>query len=192
MTRLTTYIRDQIVSNALKKSGYTAAREAYNKRRAIWIEACRVRSLGISETELKSIQGAIKKLEDRVPSHLHSGRAFINTSSHLSINAAGESELLGLHDVVPVSRARLTLLQGDELVAERELLKAEDARLDEQYASVRAAVRAAVNTPTTIKALLAAWPEVKELLPAQLAEAKTQLPAVQVADLNALVGLPSE
>lgn len=123
MTRLTTYIRDQIVTNALKKSGYTAAREAYNKRRAIWIEACRVRSLGITEAEL---------------------------------------------------------------------LKAEGARLDEQYASVRTAVRAAVNKPTTIKALLAAWPEAKELLPEQLAEAKTQLPAVQVADLNALVGLPSE
>lgn len=192
MTRLTTYIRDQIVSNALKKSGYTAAREAYNKRRAIWIEACRVRSLGISEAELKSIKAAIKKLEDKLPSHLHSGRALIHTSSHLSINAAGESEWLDFPKMLPVSCCKLTLLQGDELVAERELLKAEDARLDAQLSSVRSAVRAAVNKPTTIKALLAAWPEAKELLPEQLAEAKTQLPAVQVADLNALVGLPSE
>lgn len=47
--------------------------------------------------------------------------------------------------------------------------------------------RPAFNTDNQ---LLKVWPEAAELMPKETK--KVQLPAVQTADLNALIGLPSE
>ena len=64
--------------------------------------------------------------------------------------------------------------------------------LDEERATLSAQVRGALSKFTTVKRLLDAWPEAKELLPDRLPEAKPALPAIRTEDLNALIGLPSE
>lgn len=198
MTRLNTYIRDQIVKNALIKSGYRKDRDAYSQRRFDWIELCRVKSLGITADALDILNGKIEKLRLQVPEHIRGTGSVMKVRSNMRLNAAGEREYLYFYDVPggdqksKVSAEELVLIQGDPLLLEREALKAEDARLEDQYERVRMAVKAAVKRPTTVKALLAAWPEAKELLPDTLEESKSQLPAVQVADLNLLVGLPSD
>lgn len=84
------------------------------------------------------------------------------------------------------------------LPAERDALKAAKYTLDNVEADINKResdlahqVRAVVGSCTTVKKLLEIWPESKELIPTTLEEARPQLPAIQVAELNKLVGLPS-
>ena len=55
---------------------------------------------------------------------------------------------------------------------------------------IAAQVMATLNQFTTVKKLLEAWPESKDLIPDNVDEVKSLLPVVQVQDLNCLIGLP--
>lgn len=61
-----------------------------------------------------------------------------------------------------------------------------------QKEGMAAQVKATLNQFTTVKKLLEAWPEAKDLIPDDVDEVKPKLPVVQVQDLNCLIGLPEE
>lgn len=83
-----------------------------------------------------------------------------------------------------------TLQAGNPLV--EEFYEIDNARidLDKKAISIEKNVIAALANIHTDTRLLKVWPEAAELLPAEIK--KVQLPALPTADLNALIGLPSE
>lgn len=193
MTRMTNALRDAIVTAALDKCGYAKAQDNLDKRRDAWSEAVRLDALGTSETELLAAEAQAKKIFSKVPEGLKSREATLLRQSNLVLIVAGQRDTVYFAgDEEKISPYRHTLDAAHPLAVEREAILNEVNRLDTWRADVREPVRAAVYAVTTVAALLKAWPESKELIPATVPEAKSQLPALQVADLNALVGLPSE
>lgn len=192
MTRLNNHLRDQIVTAALAKSGNTTAIEAVEARRQEWAERVRLAALGDGGAKLEALVKRIEKLEREIPEGYRSGFPLIRTRGYLTLNCAGLTVRVNGWEGTKIAPAAHTLLADDPLVQQFHDICAEEAANSAQKDKVTSSVRAAVNGVTTVAKLLKVWPEAKELLPAYVEEAKVQLPALQVADLNNLVGLPSD
>lgn len=191
MTRLNNHLRDQIVTAALAKSGNTAAIAATKTRRQEWAEAVRLSALGDMGAKLEALVKRVEKLEQEIPDDYRSNYSVIRTRGHLTLNCAGLTVRVNEWEGMKVAPEAHTLLAGDPLVQQFHDICAEEITNEAQKDKVEASVSAAVNSVTTVAKLLKLWPEAKELLPAYVEESKVQLPALQVADLNNLVGLPS-
>lgn len=193
MTRMTNALRDAIVNSALDKCGYTAGRAAYIRRKEEWSEAVRLDALGMPEAELLKIEQRARKEMSKAPEAIVNREASLRRRGSLILTVAGQRDTVWFPgDEEKVSNYKHELAFDHPLAVEREALINEDSRLSKWHSDVKAPVRAAVNAVNTIAQLLKAWPESKELIPEHVPGAKTQLPAVQAADLNALIGLPSE
>lgn len=199
MTRLTTYIRDQIVTNALAKTTF-AAEEALNQQeRYALAEAFRIESLGGAEQARK-----IEKLAARIEKELAElpagvvlyGQPIRKSHEMWRMNLGGARVVIPFGDSTEQQQQRIApsgaVFAGDHpLVLKFHELENRSADLQKRRDTLRQTIRAVLNSCTTVKKLLDVWPEAKELLPTQLEEARSTLPAVQTAELNAALGLPS-
>lgn len=195
MTRLTNQIRDAIIAAALAKAGITARQEKLSADRDAFAYACRERSLGgpegIAELERllarqKSLDKDFRKLlGDKAPS------LYCSRSTRMYVNLAGKNLRLSLPRAEHYHEP-FVVQAGDPLDLEFTRMENEEQEIGEAWDKVHGAVRAVVYKAGTIKSLLEMWPEARELIPSTLPEARPQVPAVQVADLNKMVGLPSE
>ena len=192
MTRLNTHIRNKILENAQTKSGNRAAREATQQKRKDWDEAVRIASLGDNATLLDQLDAKIEKIRMQIPEAFRGDDSPVKRRGSISVNCAGLSLHVNGWEGYKVAPSRHTLLADDPLVQQFHDICAEEKANTERWEQVKASVNAATGAVTTVKALLKSWPECKELLPEFVEESKSQLPAIQLADLNALVGLPSE
>lgn len=192
MTRLNTHLRDQIISKALDKSGNVARRDATAKRREAWADAVRVDALGEDAQKIEAIVAKTEKLAGQLPEGYRSGYSVAKTRGSLMLNCAGITVRVNEWDGCKLAPSAHTLLADNPLVQEFHDICAEEKANAESWEQVKGSVKAAVYSVTTVAKLLKVWPEAKELLPAYVEEAKDQLPAIQVRDLNALVGLPTE
>lgn len=195
MTRITNVLRDAIVAKAIDKAGLNAKRAEHNKRRAAWKEAVRIDGLGgpVRAAELEALDAQIRKLQEKIPEALRSScGGGLDRNSCVYVNIAGAKVYVSFGDSVP-SRYRNHVITADNPLAQQFYdLEAEEKALDDDQATLSAHVRGALSKFTTVKRLLDAWPEAKELLPDRLPEAKPTLPAVRTEELNALIGLPSD
>lgn len=195
MTRITNAMKDHIVQKALEKSGITAALAAEKEKRFDWIERARIEVLGgkAKAKEYDAINAKFQKQYDDLPRDLRGiARSLINESSTLRLNLAGANLRLKMRGYAVAPSDQRAITADNPLCQEFYNLEAELESLNKRNADVRFQVRATIDKFGTVKRLLEAWPEAKELLPAEAPQAKSQLPAVPVADLNKLVGLPSE
>ncbi len=194
MTRITNAMRDAIAEKAIEKAGWKAKRADYDKRRAAWAEAVRIDSLGGVEkaAELEALDAQIRKLHEKIPEALRYGYGVgLDRNSWMRVNIAGANIHVSLSDSKP-SRCRGHVITADNPLAQQfYALEAEEKALNDERATLSAQVRGALSKFTSVKRLLDAWPEAKELLPDRLPEAKPTLPAVRTEELNALIGLPS-
>lgn len=195
MSRISNALIDKIIDNALAKAGITKALEDWAAARFAWIEQVRLAVNGMTDAQIEAAVAKVKKAYDAIPEHMRDTLYRVAYKrTHLNVNLAGANLQLWFPNdesrFVPNSRQVIT---ADSPLCQQfhdqETLKKE---LDDKAITVRAQVRAACKQVTTVKKLLDAWPEVKELLPAELEESKINLPALVVADLNALIGLPSD
>lgn len=192
MTRLTRNIRDQILANAQTKSGNRAARDATEQKRRDWAEAIRIAAIGDRASAIEAIAAKVEKLRAQVPEDLQGSGTIVKMSSHINVNLAGISLWVHEWEGEKVAPRSAVFTADNPLVQQFHDICAEEKANTERWEQVKASVNAATDAVTTVKELLKAWPECKELLPEHVEEAKSQLPAIQVADLNALVGLPTE
>ncbi|HEJ8008046.1 TPA: hypothetical protein SMI33_002729 [Serratia marcescens] len=198
--RLTTALRDAIAANAIKKSGVVAAEAENEKAFSDLAEKVRVKVLGGKK---KAAEADAKLAEAmKIEKELHEIGA---TSFCISRGLRKE-----IYPSFGGARTRLEYSAGDSvyrltpcreicLLAADDPLTVEFHRLDDkkralgqQREEVKVNVYAALNSVSTVKRLLEAWPESKELLPANLDAARAALPALRVGDLNKLIGLPTE
>ncbi|KWR67688.1 hypothetical protein ATO50_00455 [Aeromonas hydrophila] len=197
--RLTNQIKQQIVIAAIAKAGIPAEEEALRQRREAWAEAVRVDALGSElagkiETVTKQVREALAV----IPESLRSGGVGIVHRKEMYVNVAGVTAYAYFNGHisgkgVAVSKPAIhshTLQAGNPLV--EEFYEIDNARidLDKKAISIEKNVIAALANIHTDTRLLKVWPEAAELLPAEIK--KVQLPALPTADLNALIGLPSE
>lgn len=191
MTRLTKNIREKILANAQTKSGNRDRRELTANRRKQWDEDVRIASLGANAELLEALDAEVGRIRQQVPVEFRSDDSPIQRRGSISVNCAG----LALHvcgwEGYKVAPNRFTITADNPLAQRFHDICAEEKLNTESWEKVKASVNAATGAVTTVMALLKAWPEVKELLPDHVEESKSQLPAIQVSDLNALVGLPS-
>lgn len=191
MTRLTKNIREQILANAQTKSGNRDRREATLKKRKDWDEDVRIDSLKEHAALLERLDAEVEKIRAKVPETFQGGGSPIMRRGQIRVNCAGMTVYANGWEGEKVAPGGHTITADNPLAQRFHDICAEEKANTESWERVKVSVNAATNAVTTVKALLKAWPEAKELLPENLEEAKLQLPAIHVADLNALVGLPS-
>ena len=201
MTRITNATRDAIVENAIAKKGIPTRTAELAERRKAWAEKCRIQALGGADAEKELIEKdrQFNELIESVPVKLReytNGRHIANREHWLRANFAGCAYDIPLDGSQMAPRAnrdnRAVFEQGDPLTVEFFALQDAETALENERRQVAQSVRAAVGSVTTVKRLLELWPEVAELLPPTEEAARTNLQALQVADLNAMLGLPTE
>lgn len=194
MTRITNAMKDSIVKNALLKSGVTERLAAVKEKRFDWAEAARIETIGGPKkaAEYAEINKKAKKSAESLPSSLRDNTSIVNRRSSVYLNLAGASLTVKLRNYAEASNNREVIPSDNPLCQQFYNLQDEESSATEQGKLVEAQVRATLDKFGSVKRLLAAWPEVAELMPPETAPVKSTLPALQVADLNALVGLPSD
>ncbi len=197
--RLTNQIKQQIIEAAIAKAGIPAEQEALRLRRAAWAEAVRVDALGSELVgKIEEVTRLVREALAAIPEALRSGGIGIVHRKEMYVNVAGvtayayfNGQTGGRGDAVskPAIHSH-TLLAGNPLV--EEFYEIDNARidLDRKAISIEKNVTAALANIHTDTRLLKVWPEAAELLPTEVK--KVNLPALPTADLNALIGLPSE
>lgn len=194
MTRLTKEMRSQIIANAVEKAGLNQRREALTAKRAEWAENVRIDSVGGVEKhgELIKLQDQYQALAARIPLNLRSEYSgFIAKRGSFSLNLAGARLKVNEYEGSKIAPREHTITADNPLVQQFYDLEAEERAIDSEKDRISVNVRAVIEQANTIKQLLDMWPECVELLPA-VEERKATLPTVKLADLNALVGLPTD
>lgn len=200
--RLTNSLRDTIAKNALKKSGVIAAQEENGKAFSALAEKVRVKCLGGTEkaAEMESKREKINKMVSELRGYGVFGARTCYLEGEIRTSFGGLRTILGYgKDSAGESIHRLTphqdkcfLAADDPLTIEFHKLENEERSIREKVKEVEANVYAALNSVTTIKRLLAVWPECEELLPEPMCAAKAAMPALVVSDLNKMIGLPTD
>ena len=211
MTRLNVSIRNRMINKALTVAGVDAEFTSLIKRRATLASNIRFDSLGGA--------GSISKIEkhfEKITKLKHSD-LIENVSVYSSFYANSDYELNGInlggmrvnlqysgeydaysdtnkrvkHKIVPVDSS-VTYAADHNFTKEFLLIEGDYKTTCEKRDGLHAQVKATLDQFTTIKKLLEAWPEAKDLLPDDVDEVKPKLPVVQVQDLNCLIGLPED
>ncbi|ENC2022839.1 hypothetical protein ABKE32_000464 [Escherichia albertii] len=204
-TLLTKSVKQQIIDTALAKAGIPGRKAALRAARIAWAERVRLAALGgqEAETALITIAKQIADLAAKVPEGLKTGYAVISTHHYIRLNLAGlcvnayfngncqTSEPGAPEHIYRVSPQRFTLLADDPLVTEFNGFDALHTQIRKDEENICLNVSAALNKCRTVKRLLEAWPEVKELLPANAPPAPLP-PAIRRETLNEMIGLPSD
>lgn len=182
MSRLTNQIRQSMLKTVLNHAFSAAERTAAQTK------------LVAAEKIYSDIYGAHLIAMESLP------RGFLEKRSYIYIAIGGqtrqidfaECKLIGADHYSRHSTNKAKLYVGDELVV-AEWLKAESDcdDIEKRRNAMRREVGAVLDSVPTFKKLWEVWPECKSLL--EKYEAKPSiaiLPAVQVANLNAALGLP--
>lgn len=193
MTRITKEMAQAIANNAAKKSGVLALIDQEKADRFEWAERVRIFALGgdAAAARAEKTLAKIEALRKELPSGVDYGGRIRRTDDDIQINLAGVS-VEATFDSKKTTPYKTTILADNELVQAFYDLEARREDLVARRETIKAQVVATVSKFTTVKKLVEAWPEVVELLPPQVETTKSNLPAIQVADLNKLVGLPSD
>lgn len=197
MTRLNSYLRDEILKNAIAKSPLPAEETALDSEYYALAEAFRVESLGGPKkvAEIEHLVQEIEKLRAQLPDNVKTDDPVARTDYEMyRMNLGGLRVRLNFGP----SREERRICPSEVMFAADHPLALQFGQLENRKAdlkskrdTLRHQVQAVLASVTTVKKLLEIWPEAKELLPQNVEEAKPQLPALPIADVNALIGLPS-
>jgi hypothetical protein len=177
--KLSNYVRDQIIANAMK-GAFEEEFKAVKAKLAAHAMVC-YRSV-ISEADEKAARKAPAE--------------FLNITNNfrLCFREAGACRRLADEDNIEVPKAMpfrsgnslgFISIEDPELYRiYREIDEERDA-LIEKRATLRDSLKRTVYSTTSLKKLIEMWPEVEGFLPADMTAPKPMLPALPVADLNA-------
>ena len=194
MSKLTGWMRDAIVDNAVEKAGINKAFQEYRAERSDWVCAVVDESIGGAEavakleTANKKIAAIVRELPEELRTELRAGPMEGTIYVSLGGMRARVNEFRGRRP----GKSGLMLSSDHPLTVQFEKLEAREKELQLRKSNLRAEVRAVVDSVTTINKLLSVWPEAKELLPASANPQTKNLPSVNVESLNAAIGLPTD
>lgn len=196
--RLTKEIKAAILDAALVKAGIPAKQQVIRVQYAEWAEAVRVRSITpAEEVEMDRICAEAKVITRKNPNFRVSDEA----QSRIYLNVAGQSRKIFFNGNADADDSTKSVfkrvayhqqpLTGDDPMAEK-LFAIDHAAvlLSAEIAQLKASVNAVLGSVTTDKKLIEIWPESAAFIPSPKDAGKQNLPALPIAELNKLIGLP--
>lgn len=182
--RLTNKIRDEIVHNALEKSGLLKRQAGVEARLTAWVNTARIQSLG-GDSAVRKLKNAEQKLKEILKplKNVQCPSAIFPYENSLKVKIGGA------YRVYSFESSRLccggVTLIGIETPLGKEWQDIMGALQDvkNEIKALRAEVRAVVGSVNTTNQLLKVWPGAESLVPTKPKTA-TPLPAVRVSDLN--------
>lgn len=199
--RLSKQVKEAIFNAALKKSGIPEKKAAIRSRYAEWAEAVRVRY--VTPEQMNLIDSAINASKAVNP-------ALVDYSFHPkkmkaieSANVAGQRRTVwfcgathGEHrdktqsgKIAPYSN-QVTLTADDPLVSQLYSIDHDSAALQQEIQQLSCSLCSVLNSVNTDKRLIEIWPEAVAFISVAEKANTTQLPALPIAELNKLIGLP--
>lgn len=201
--RLTKDIKTAILNAALKKAGIPDREAAIRNRYAEWAEAVRVRY--VTPEAMALIEAAVSA-NNAVPALLRS-RSF-NANVEIGIryaNVAGmrrsvffngeinypndSGARVEMQKIVPRDH-EVTIEADDPLTEQLYAIDHDDAALKSEREQLTVSLWAVLDSVTTDKRLVEVWPEAVAFIPAAERAGTSNLPALPIADLNKMIGLP--
>lgn len=196
--KLTKAIKQAIVDAAIKKAGILDREAIICKRYADFAES--VRRAVVTDEQLELIEKA-KAASELVDSSLRESRFRPNAHYYIQLNAAGTRRTFywcGAQDWDSANDIKDTRITPDEvtLKADSKFMETLNA-IDRDADAIKAerehldlSLWATLNSVTTDKKLYEIWPEAVAFVPAAEQAASPNLPALPIAELNKLIGLP--
>lgn len=196
MTRLTNTIRQKIVANAVEKATIVQNEEIKALENAFSTELIKF-ATGDKIEELTKIEKQFTKFISAIPEDFL-GREdcdHINKDSVVQLNIAGKAVNWEFENKVifPYNNGynRYVILADNPLSDMFDNIHNKKQKRKEIKETVRVNVWAVLNSVTTVKKLLEVWPESAELIPSEIEKPAINLPTVQIADLNNMIGVPT-
>lgn len=195
--KLNKQIKEAILQAALKKAGIPDREAAIKNRYAQWAEAVRVRYV---TPEVMALIDAARAASAAVPEIFrnYSFRPFLDYK--IATNVAGQIREVYWNGEFryadkPEERRirpddRVTLLADDPLTEQLYAIDHDATALKSEREQLTASLLAVLDSVTTDKRLIEVWPEAVAFIPAAERAASPQLPALPIADLNRMIGLP--
>lgn len=181
MTRITKYLRDRIVTNAIEKSGINTTIKTINTSIDQLGEDIRIDYFGGAEI-YQMYQETVNSSNDVL--------CFSYKNYRFNAAFGGQRYCFSFDNYIPVPHDLLTFNSDHEFSKrffnlERQLREAMDKR-DE----IETTVKGSISKFTTVEKLLKVWPEAKELIPETVKLQTTEIVLV-TDDLNKMLGLPT-
>ncbi len=208
MARLTKTMKQEILKNAIEKSGVNARTANVTKRRALLADNVRLHAIGgkDKEKEILATEKKVQKIIGSMPKGIDTNGQF-NLDKNDRIRCAFGGMQVCIYYTGRLDNAGESVLKkpspcgyGDstKFDAEHEY-STEFTSIEEEvkiiksiHESIVVNVNAYLNSVTTDKKLVEIWPESAELLPTTSQERKINLPTVSPQQLNTMIGIPSE
>lgn len=195
--KLNKQIKEAILQSALKKAGIPDREAAIRNRYSDWAEAVRVRYV---TPEAMVLIDAARVASLAVPEMLRSYNFTPERNYRITANVAGQSRDVYWNGAFryadkPEERricpdTRVTLLADDPLTEQLYAIDHDAAALKSEREQLTVSLRAVLDSVTTDKRLVEVWPEAVAFIPTAERAASQQLPALPIADLNRMIGLP--
>lgn len=199
--KLSKLTKEAILNAALKKAGIPEKKAAVRARYAAWAEA--VRLLYVTPKELELIEKA-REASEAVLSVLKYGSFRVQTNNAIEYaNVGGQRRTVyfcGALDhqernrdqeyVIAPESYSVTLAADHHLTEQLFNIDHDAEALRQEIEQLTASLWAVLNSVNTDKRLIEVWPEAVAFIPAAEKANTPQLPALPIAELNKLIGLP--
>lgn len=196
--KLNKQIKEAILNAAMKKAGIPEKAAAIRARYAALAESVRVQHVTPEDDLLiEEAKRILKPLTEKSGSY----RVYDAATNVMNVNFAGQKRRMyfngnidndtqapSVYKRTPDSMPSVT---ADDPRTEILYTIDHDAKaLKEETEQIRVSLWAVLNSVNTDKRLVEVWPEAVAFIPAAEKAATPQLPALPIAELNKLIGLP--
>lgn len=195
--RLNQALREQIIQNALDKAGITEAQKQWDADYRVWAERVRVTTNGISDVKIAELEAKVASILREIPTQTRrcDSIALVYRRAYDLVNVGGLRVRVeywdesGNPEYRPCPADDATIPADHPLTKQFHAMNAQKDEIEERRSTLRAQVKAVVDSIKSYRELLNVWPEAVELLPTEETIPVVGLPALNVADLNAAIGL---
>lgn len=194
--RLTKAVKETIVNAALKKAGIFERQAIIRKRYADFAES--VRRSVVTDEQLALIEAA-KAASSAVDGKLKGSFRAI-TDTDVLLNAGGMRRRFwwcGAQDrdqridvEYRITPYEIILKADSQFMATLSAIDSDADELKNEREHLTASLWATLNSVTTDKKLYEIWPEAVAFVPAAERASSVNLPALPIAELNKMIGLP--
>ncbi len=198
--RLSKQIKEAILNAALAKAGIPAKQQAIRSRYAAWAEAVRVRYVTPEQSALiENARNASKAVQDTLKDrsfypNTSTGIEYANIGGQRrTVYFCGATSREGREDrpsIVAPSHGDVILAADDSLTEKLYAIDHDAKALKDETEQLTLSLWAVLNSVSTDKRLIEVWPEAVAFIPAAERAATPNLPALPIAELNKLIGLP--
>lgn len=196
--RLNSAIKQAILAAALKKAGIFDREAAIRQRYADWAENLRRRFI---TPEVETLINDAIKASRAVPEYVVDRRFRPEKRNGVELNNAGQRRGIYWNGEQAYDRrdpeqpdrvcpSYVTLPAGDPDGVLLDQIDYDAQTLKQEREQLTVSVMAVLNSVNTDKKLIEVWPEAVAFIPAAEKAAAPQLPALPIASLNKMIGLP--